>query len=348
MDKIPFSAAISTTVEVAKNSDLKGLSGTVNAILRNTVRNIEKENFPKTSLDLNEKISYIESLPLWLVNDLVAWVGIDDATKIAKSFNKKPSIDLRINPLKTNLDNFLKVLRENKISAEPIKKLKNGITLKSNPRSIKNLPGYEEGMWTVQDRSSQWVAPLLNPRKGEKILDACAAPGSKSTHLAELTNDNAQILAVDRSEKRLKILQSNLNRLNLKCVKTFKADATRLFDLNPNLISYFDKILIDAPCSGIGTLSRNPDSRWSLNKDKIKQLISLQEKLLESIFPLLKSDGILVYSTCTICPEENNLLIKRFIEKNELIQLDSQKQILPMIESDGDGFYAAIISYKSK
>ena len=348
MDKIPFSAAISTTVEVAKKTDLKGLTGTVNAILRNAVRKIEQGNPPKISSDVIEKISYLESLPLWLVNELVNWFGIKDAENIAKAFNKKPSIDLRINPIKTDLDKFLKVLIENNINAEPIKSLKNGITLNSNPRSIKNLPGYNDGLWTIQDRSSQWVAPLLNPKQGEKILDACAAPGSKSTHLAELTNDNADILAVDRSERRLKIIQSNLDRLNLTSVKTLKADATCLLDLNPDFISHFDKILIDAPCSGIGTLSRNPDARWSLNKDKIKQLIILQERLLMSLLPLLKRDGLLVYSTCTICPEENNLLINRFIEKNDEIQLDSQKQILPKIDYPGDGFYAAVISHKSK
>ena len=163
-----------------------------------------------------------------------------------------------------------------------------------------------------------------------------------------MTNDNAEILAVDRSEKRLKILKSNLDRLNLKSVKTLKADATNLLNLNPKFASYFDKILIDAPCSGIGTLSRNPDSRWSLNKEKIKQLILLQEKLLESIFPLLKKNGILVYSTCTICPEENNLLIKRFIANNDKLKLKSQRQILPKLDQSGDGFYAAIISYKSE
>ena len=346
MDKIPFSAAISSTVEVAKKTDLKGLAGTLNAILRNTVRNIEGENFPEISPDNIERISCLESLPLWLVNELVNWVGIRDTENIAKAFNKKPSIDLRINPLKTNVNNFLKVLHENKINAEPITKLNNGITLNSNPRSIKNLPGYEKGFWTIQDRSSQWVAPLLNPRKGEKILDACAAPGSKSTHLAELTNDSAEILAVDRSEKRLKILQSNLDRLDLKSVKTVKADSTNLLDLNPDFASHFDKILIDAPCSGIGTLARNPDSRWSLNKDKIKQLISLQERLLEGILPLLKRNGVLVYSTCTICPEENNLLIKKFIENNQKIKLVNQRQILPNMEYPGDGFYAAVISYK--
>ena len=347
MDKIPYPAAISTTVEVAKKTDLIGLAGTVNAILRNASRKLEKDSFPKLSSDRKERISYLESLPLWLVNDLCNWVGIKDAENIVKSFNKKPSIDLRINPLKTDLDEFLNMLHKNKIKAQPIKELNNAITLKSNPRSIKDLPGYTDGFWTIQDRSSQWIATLLNPKEGEKILDACAAPGSKSSHLAELSNDRAEILAVDRSQKRLKILQSNLERLNLKSVTTLKADASNLINLNSKFKSYFDKILLDAPCSGIGTMSRNPDSKWSLTKEKIKSLILLQEKLLDGIFPLLKKDGILVYSTCTICPDENNLLIERFIEKNKSLRLASQKQILPSLDYSGDGFYAAIISYKS-
>ncbi len=346
MDKIPFSAAISSTVEVAKRTDIKGLAGTVNAILRNTIRNIEKDNLPKISSNEIERLSYLESLPLWLVNEIVNWLGIEEAKNVIKAFNKRPSIDLRINSLKTDLNKFLKELNEFNINAVPINEFNDGVALNSNPRSIKNLPGYEDGMWVVQDRSSQWIAPLLNPMKGEKILDACSAPGSKTTHLAALSHDDAEILAVDRSEKRLKILKSNLERLNIKSVKTFKADATSLIDRKPNLISYFDKILIDAPCSGIGTFARNPDMRWSLSRDKINKLIILQERLLESICPLLKKNGVLVYSTCTICPEENNLLIKRFLSKNKGLKLDSERQILPRYDIPGDGFYAAKISYK--
>jgi len=291
MDKIPFSATISTTVEVAKVSDLKGLSGTVNAILRNTLRNLEKENFPHLPSDELEKVSYLESLPLWLVNEIVLWVGLEEAMNIIKSFNKRPSIDLRINSLRTDLNQFLKELQNHNIKAKKINELKNGISLTSNPRSIKNLPGYKDGKWVVQDRSSQWVGALLDPKCGEKILDACAAPGSKTTHIAELSNDEAEILAIDRSEKRLNILKSNLERLNIKGVDTFKADACNLISLKPELIAYFDKILIDAPCSGIGTLGRNPDLRWSLNKKKIEELIIIQERLLENLLPLLKKVG---------------------------------------------------------
>ena len=346
MDKIPISAAISSTVEVAKRTDLRGLAGTTNAILRNSVRNIEKENFPKMSSDEIERLSTIESLPLWLVNEIVNWVGIKATINIAKAFNKKPTIDLRINSLKTDSNKFLKELNESNIDALPINQLHNGIALNSNPRSIKKLLGYKDGKWVVQDRSSQWVAPLLDPKEGEKILDSCSAPGTKTTHLAALTNDNAEILAVDRSEKRLQILKSNLERLSIKSVKVLKADATRLIDIKPNLRCYFDKILVDAPCSGIGTFARNPDLRWSLSKNKIVELIILQERLLDGILPLLKRNGTLVYSTCTICPAENNLLIRKFLSKHNEIKLDYEKQILPRLDKPGDGFYAAKISYK--
>ena len=348
MDKIPNSATISTTVEIAKKTDLYGLAGTVNAILRNTVRNIEKEKFPILPVNKLERISYLDSLPLWLVQEIVNWLGIKEAKLVIKSFNQKPSIDLRVNTLKISVEKFLEELKSNNIEAEPINKLNQGLTLNSKPRSIKNLPGYKEGKWTIQNRSSQWVANLLSPKKGEKILDACAAPGSKTTHLAELINDEGEILAVDRSEIRLKILRSNLERLNIKSVKTLKIDATELINQKPDLFNYFDKILIDAPCSGIGTFARNPDSRWSLNKEKINQLIILQNNLLKSLTPLLNKNGVLVYSTCTICPEENNFLIKNFLSKNQEMELISEKQILPILNKFEDGFYAAKISYKKK
>ena len=345
MDKIPYSAAISTSVEVAKKTDLIGLSGVVNAVLRNASQKLENNDSPNIPNNELDRISYLESLPSWLVKEIIDWFGVGEASNIAASFNKRPTIDLRINPLKAKVDEILLALKKENIEASEIKDLKNGIELKTKSRSIKNLPGYEEGKWIIQDRSSQWVATLLDPQKGDKILDACAAPGSKTTHLAEMIEDKGEIWAFDRSEIRLKILNENLNRLNIKSVKVHKEDSTNLINLKPDLKFYFDKILIDAPCSGIGTFARNPDARWSLNENKIDQLILLQEKLLNSIFPLLKKTGKLVYSTCTICPRENNLLIKKFLKNNHNINLVSEKQILPSKFNSGDGFYAAVMNY---
>ena len=346
MSKIPYSASISTTVETAKKSDLKSLSGVVNAILRNAVKKIETKNFPNIPNNKVDRISYLYSLPSWIVQEMINWVGIKNAEIISKSFNQKPSIDLRINTLNTNMKDVEKEFKNFNLLFSKIKHLKTGLELKSKARSIKKLPGFFEGNWIIQDRSSQSIAPLLNPKKGDKILDLCSAPGTKTTHLAELIKDDGEIWAIDRSKIRLDLLKDNLKRLNINCVKTLEADANELIKLRPDFLNYFDKVLLDAPCSGIGTLSRNPDSRWSLSNEKIDELIGLQVKLLESSKSFLKNDGILVYSTCTICPRENNLLINNFLSKNSDMYLIYEKQILPGFKDNGDGFYAAVIANK--
>ena len=346
MTKVPYSASISTTVETAKKSDLNSLSGVVNGILRNAVQKIKTKNYPNISSNKISRIASLESLPEWLVEEIVHWVGINNAEIIAKSFNKKPSIDLRINTLKTNKQDVIKEFKNLNLVAIEIKNLKTGIELKSKARSIKKLPGFIEGKWVIQDRSSQLIAPLLKPKKGDKILDLCSAPGTKTTHLAELIKDDGEIWAIDRSKIRLDLLKDNLKRLEIKCVKTFVADTNQLLKLKPEFLNYFDKVLLDAPCSGIGTLSRNPDARWSLNNKRIDELIELQRKLLESSKSFLNRSGILVYSTCTICPKENNLLISSFLSKNSDMYLISEKQILPGFKDNGDGFYAAVIKNK--
>ena len=345
MDTVPYSAAISTSVEVAKQTDLRGLSGVINAILRNASQKLKDKNFPIIPDNNVERISYTESIPNWLIKEIIDWFGLNKASNIAASFNKRPTIDLRINPLKANVDIVIKDFEKEDIQVSKIHNLRNGIELKTKSRAIRDLPGYYEGKWVIQDRSSQWVSTLLDPKKGQKILDACAAPGSKTTHIAEIIEDNGEIWAFDRSEVRLKILKENLKRLNIKSVQVYQEDSINLSNLKPELLCYFDRILIDAPCSGIGTFSRNPDARWSLNKSKIDQLISLQEKLLTCLFPLLKRTGKLVYSTCTICPGENNLLIKKFLKNNNHINLISEKQIYPSFDKPGDGFYAAVMTY---
>ena len=346
MDKVPDSASISTSVEIAKKTELNKLSGVVNAILRNVTRKLKSNNLPELPINQAERISLKESLPLWLVNEMIDWFGINETKKIAVSFNKKPKIDLRINTLKTTMRESLEIFQKNNIDVEPINNLIDGMVLKCRPRSIRKLPGYFEGKWLIQDRSSQWVAPLLRPKKGDKILDACAAPGTKTTHLAQLIKDEGEIVAIDRSDNRLNLLKENLERLDIKSVKTLKIDATKLIEIMPEYINYFDKILIDAPCSGIGTLARNPDARWKITKKSIDQLITIQEKLLETILPLLNKNGLIVYSTCTICPNENNLLIDKFLKKNKKLELVFEKQILPNNDDIGDGFYAAIVSNK--
>ena len=219
-----------------------------------------------------------------------------------------------------------------------------GLEVRAGVGEPRNWPGYEEGKWSVQDRSSQLIAPSLGPLPGEKILDACAAPGGKSTHIAELINNEGNLWSVDRSSRRSKKILANSERLGTKCLQILVADSNELLLKKPDWKGFFDRILIDAPCSGLGTLARHPDARWRMNQDNIQQLVAVQSQLLNSLAPLLKNGGKLVYSTCTIHPEENSHQIKNFLQSKSEFLLEYEKQIWPGEGDNGDGFYIAVLN----
>ena len=343
MDRIPNSAVVNTTVELAKNYGLAKLSKVTNGILRSAIRAKESGIVLPNPTLLHERIAQAQSIPNWLAKNLLDWTGIAKAELIARSLNKVPQIDIRINKLRANLDDVRDSFNALGIKSFLIENCPYGLEVKSGHGALKNWPGYKEGHWSVQDRSAQWVAPLLKPQPGERILDACAAPGGKATHLAELMDNIGEIWAIDRSSSRLKKIISNIHRLGTDCIQTIQSDSTNLINNQSNWEGYFHGILLDAPCSGLGTLARNPDARWRISPKKVSELINLQETLLEALLPLLSFGGRLVYSTCTIHPEENNIQIKKFIEKHPTIQLVEQKQIWPHSPQKGDGFYAAVM-----
>ncbi len=344
MKRIPPAAAINTTVELAKTHHLKKLAPVVNGILRSALRTKErglqlpKLNNPSLELAKNE------SLPPWFADELIAWKGIKDAHKIAKAFNCVSSIDIRVNKLRADLKEVKEIFDSGGINNQFIPNCPYGLEIRSSEGEPRKWPGYEEGKWSVQDRSSQLIAPLLGPLPGEKILDACAAPGGKSTHIAEIMNNEGKIWSVDRSPRRSKKILANSERLGINCLQLLVADSNELLAKHPQWKSFFDRILIDAPCSGLGTLSRHPDARWRMNKDNIQQLVLLQSQLLNSLAPLLKNGGKLVYSTCTIHPEENFNQIKNFLQLKSDFLLEYEKQIWPGEEDNGDGFYIAVLN----
>ena len=343
MERIPVSAGINTTVELAKNSQLNKLTPVVNGFLRNVSRHlIEGKSLP-VPLNTSKRLSVENSLPYWLIEELIAIFGAEDAEEIAKASNKHPTFDLRVNRLKASPQIIREKFKNEGITSDLIKDSPDGLQLKVGLADLREWPGYELGEWCVQDRSSQWVAPLLEPRPGDRILDACSAPGSKTTHIAELIANNGEIWAVDRSSTRLKLVEENANRLGASCIRFLAADSVNLFTIKPEWKSYFQRILVDAPCSGLGTLARNADARWRMTPKKIKELVLLQEQLLEGVLPLLTPGGRIVYSTCTIHPDENYRQIEKFIKNHSELRLKDQWQILPKGENIGDGFYAAII-----
>ena len=343
MERIPPSAAINTTVELAKTHRLKKLAPVVNGILRTALRSKEKGLLLPKSNNPSLELAKNESLPLWLADELISWKGVEAANRIAQAFNSISPIDIRVNKLRANLKEVKEIFDSSGIQNQVIPNCPYGLEVRAGFGEPRKWPGYEEGLWSVQDRSSQLIAPSLGPLPGEKILDACAAPGGKSTHIAELMNNEGKLWSVDRSSRRSKKIFANSERLGTKCLQILVADSNELLLKNPDWKGFFDRILIDAPCSGLGTLSRHPDARWRMNEDSIQELVAVQSHLLNSLAPLLKSGGTLVYSTCTIHPEENFNQIKNFIQLKSDFLLEYEKQIWPGEEDNGDGFYIAVL-----
>ncbi len=344
MKRIPPAAAINTTVELAKTNHLKKLAPVVNGILRSALRSKERGLLLPKSNNPSLELAKNESLPLWLAEELIDWKGVEHAQQIAKAFNSVSPIDIRVNKLRADLKDVKELFDTCGIQNKLIPNCPSGLEVRAGVGEPRNWPGYEEGKWSVQDRSSQLIAPSLGPLPGEKILDACAAPGGKSTHIAELINNEGNLWSVDRSSRRSKKILANSERLGTKCLQILVADSNELLLKKPDWKGFFDRILIDAPCSGLGTLARHPDARWRMNQDNIQQLVAVQSQLLQSLEPLLKNGGKLVYSTCTIHPEENSHQIKNFLQSKSEFLLEYEKQIWPGEGDNGDGFYIAVLN----
>ena len=344
MERIPPAAAVNTTVELAKKNHLEKLAPVVNGILRAALRRREKGHWliecDNPILDLAKN----ESLPPWLADELIGWKGVEGAYKIAKAFNSISPIDLRVNSLRAELKEVQRNFDSFGIKSTCITNCPYGLEISAGLGEPRKWPGYEEGKWSIQDRSSQLIAPLLGCMPGERILDACAAPGGKSTHIAELIKNQGEVWSVDRSSLRSKKILANAERLGTECLQLLVADSNDLPTKFPEFNEYFHRILIDAPCSGLGTLARHLDARWRMNKNTIKELVALQRQLLFSLVPLLKTKGRLVYSTCTIHPDENFNQIKNFLEAMPEFVLECEKQIWPGEEGNGDGFYVAVLN----
>jgi len=344
MKRIPPAAAINTTVELAKTHHLKKLAPVVNGILRSALRSKERGLLLPKSNNPSLELAKNESLPVWLAEELIAWKGVEHAQQIAKAFNSVSPIDIRVNKLRADLKDVKEIFDSCGMDNKGIPNCPYGLEVRAGVGEPRNWPGYEEGKWSVQDRSSQLIAPSLGPLPGEKILDACAAPGGKSTHIAELINNEGNLWSVDRSSRRSKKILANSERLGTKCLQILVADSNELLLKKPDWKGFFDRILIDAPCSGLGTLARHPDARWRMNQDNIQQLVAVQSQLLNSLAPLLKNGGKLVYSTCTIHPEENSHQIKNFLQSKSEFLLEYEKQIWPGEGDNGDGFYIAVLN----
>lgn len=332
LDKIPKSAAVNESVNLAKRYGHASSSNFVNAILRKIEIKDYEELFEIK--DDIERISKTTSMPKWIIEELSKNHDIHQVEEICKNSNIKPKITIRVNTLKTNKQELITKLKEKNIECEEPKKEIEDFLILEKVKNIENLEEFKQGYFTVQDISAGQTAKILNPQPGELVLDACSAPGGKTTYMAELMKNKGKIEAWDIHEHRTKLVQQNAQRLGIKIIETKVKDAS-VYD--ENLKGKFDKILLDVPCLGIGVIKRKPDIKWQRKPEDIEEIIAIQKKILDNCSKYLKENGTIVYSTCSILKEENQDIVDGFLKENKeyYIKPEETLNILPNEEEDG-------------
>lgn len=320
-ERIPARAAVNTTVQLAKENGFPGLTGFVNGLLRQYIRisegagdkgEVSEVSLPKLPENPVQRLGVLYSFPDWVIQVWVEQIGLAQTELLCQWMNKTPTIDLRINPLRTSLEEVQAGLESAGVLSKPVPQLPQALRLIGSTGSIQNLPGYTEGWWTVQDSSAQLVGHLLDSQAGEVVIDACAAPGGKTTHIAELMRDEGKIWACDDTPSRLSRLEENTRRLKLQSIQICIGDSRNL----PQFYNCADRVLLDAPCSGVGTLHRHADARWRQTLETVQKLSVLQRELLAHTSNFVKAGGILVYATCTLHPAENEAVISSFLAEH--------------------------------
>lgn len=331
LDKVPESAAVNESVNLAKKFGHKGTVALVNAVLRNYLRDKNKVQFPSWEEDKVENIALFYSFPSWMVESWFNMLGEEETIKLCHAFNERPKLCVRWNSLKLDSHSLEEKFNESKIKFKAGRFLESFYCLESKV-DLNRFMSLLEGLVYFQDESAGFPVSLLDPQPGETILDLCAAPGGKTTFIAELLRDKGKVLAVDKSWEKIELLKENCGRLGIDAVNYFCGDATN-FQVRP-----VDRVLVDAPCSGLGVLGRNSDSRWRKQKEDLLRLQKLQLEILFNAANLVKKGGVLVYSTCTVTQEENDNVIKSFLDKRRDFKLVNASLYVNSEVVDESGF----------
>lgn len=377
----PDYSIVSEAVENTKARSGKKQVGFVNAVLRNITRQIVDRQGPLADADIRavlpqnpstgcvfktaflpdphanpaDYLSTAFSLPIWLITVWLAEFGFEKTRRLCFASNRRPSIYIRANRLKTTTAELAEKLREADVDLDIVPDTP---MIRIRPASaITELPGFAEGLFAVQDLTASHAVRMLDPKPGTKILDLCAAPGVKTTQIAEITGDSAQIIATDINPERLRKIEENTTRLGTAGIKivTYKE-----FERKASEPAAFDAVLLDVPCSNTGVLAKRIEARYRLNPGAINELTAIQSQLLRTAAPMVKTNGKICYSTCSIQKDENSELIRDFLLQNNNFKLEFEELILPSAETptqgphceknpdefDHDGGYVAILVRK--
>ena len=353
-ERVPVNAAVDESVRCVRAAGIERATGLVNAVLRRLAAEHEALAIPTLAEDPLAHLTHALSLPDWIAARWLALFGPAEAAALARASNEPPPLTVRANLQRTSPAALLEELRERFPDARPCRIARTGLVLGRSGNAALD-PAFLSGRFSVQDEASQLVVEMLDPQPGERVLDACAAPGGKSTAIAERVGEKGCVLAIDRHTRRLDLIRRSARRLGLASVHAFDHDFTRPLQDLP-IAPPFDRVLVDAPCSGLGTLRRNADARWRVGRDDPARLAKLQRAILRNAAAALRPGGVLVYSTCTLLPEENEEVVDTFLHESKQFRrvtadelpaglapaLDGEARLrcLPHVH-DSDGFFAA-------
>ncbi len=332
MNKIPPSAACNEAVKLASKYAHKAARGYVNGVLRTVSRSLD--SLPEPQGSFAERISVKYSCPLWLTEKLIKQFGRGTCEKILKDSLLPHPAMIRANILKTNADELTQMLRGEGICAKPDAEVKQCLRI-SGAIDIKASRLYGDGYYTLQNINSMRAALALEPKSGETVLDLCAAPGGKTTHIAELMKNEGRIIAFDIHKHKLELIQRSAERLGIDCIEVKEHNSEEPID---ELKGAADRVLADVPCSGIGVIHKKPDIKYNRSAMDIEALCKIQRNILNSAAGYVKTGGVLVYSTCTILEEENERQIERFLAEHTDFKCEFEKLYLAY-EGGGSGFY---------
>ena len=356
LSRIPAHAAVNEAVEIAKRRGHKGIASMVNGILRSILREgVRSTNDIK---DPNERLAIETSHPQWLVDRWVESYGYEETAEMLRENNIPPVQTVRVNTTKATVENVLTTLEREGVKAVRSEVMPECVHLQTGQAA--RTAAFRHGLITIQDESSMLPANVLNPQPGMKVLDMCAAPGGKTTHMAEKMQNEGSILAMDLHPKKLDLIEENTARLGLEIVQTAPVDGRKAASFLPK--ESFDAVLVDAPCSGLGVMRRKPDIKYTKREEDLESLQTIQLAILDNAAQVLKAGGRLVYSTCTVDKQENEGTVKLFLDQHPEMESESltnlpekllakqnngMLQVFPQ-DFGSDGFFVAAFRKKGE
>lgn len=342
MDRVPDSAACNESANLARRYGYPGSVKFVNGVLRNVARKKDNIRFPDPGKEPVKFISLKYSHPEWMVRRWLDMFGFKETVELCRANNEPAPTTVRTNTLKLTREELVKRLDDEGLTVSSTKYAPEGINLQ-NVFGLGELNSFREGLMQVQDESSMLVGHALSPGPGARVLDMASAPGGKTTHLAQLMANEGKIVACDVHPHKLELVKDNCRRLGISIIETFAGDAR---NLSQHFNGWADYVLLDAPCSGLGVLRRRPDARWRKNEGQIKELTVLQREMLEEAGRCLAPGGVMIYSTCTLTPEENTDMVHEFLSSNDKLELKSLEGYLPPELGNLNKGYVQLLPHK--